>query len=117
GSAIDGPGTILGQAGPTHLRPAGTRDSHWRETVFKNELMTGFVGSAGNPLSRMTVGSLKDLGYVVDMSAAEPYALPNLVALAEAGELTTHKAPSDSGVMMTSIPVVLPAESLSTRDT
>jgi hypothetical protein len=41
----------------------GTRNSHWRETVFRNELMTGFVGVAGgNPLSRMTVGSLQDLG-------------------------------------------------------
>src|SRR4051794_6205534 len=40
----------------------GTRDSHWREAVFGNELMTGFVGPAGNPLSRTTVGSLQDLG-------------------------------------------------------
>jgi hypothetical protein len=30
---------------------AGTRDSHWRESVFKNELMSGFSAAAGNPLS------------------------------------------------------------------
>ena len=157
GSAIDGPGKILGQAGPTHIRPAnagkaaflpakgvmafdtadlkametkgtlndvithemghvigigtvwklknllkgegttnptfsgkgaskeygtllggrsravpvenmggpGTRDSHWREAVFHNELMTGFVAAAGNPMSRMTVASMADMGYVV----------------------------------------------------
>jgi len=27
----------------------GTADGHWRETVFRNELMTGFVGKANNP--------------------------------------------------------------------
>ena len=44
---------------------AGTARVHWRESVFANELMTGFVGAAGNPLSKVTVGSLQDLGYQV----------------------------------------------------
>jgi len=38
----------------------------------------------------MTVASLKDLGYAVDLSAAEPYALPNLMALAMAGNLVSQ---------------------------
>ena len=63
----------------------GTRDSHWRESVFRNELMSGFIAAPNNPISKMTVASLKDLGYVVNLNAAEPYALPNLMALAEAG--------------------------------
>jgi hypothetical protein len=67
----------------------GTRDGHWRETVFRNELMSGFIAAPGNPLSKMTVASLQDLGYTVDLSAAEPYALPNLMALAEAGSLAS----------------------------
>jgi hypothetical protein len=66
---------------------AGTRDSHWRESVFKNELMSGFIAAPRNPLSKVTVASLKDLGYVVDDAAAEAYHLPNLQALAEAGLL------------------------------
>jgi hypothetical protein len=90
----------------------GTRDSHWRETVFRNELMSGFIAAAGNPISRMTVASLEDLGYVVDMDAAEPYTLPNLLALAERGMLTAHVAPIDSGVMLPYLPSVLPASSL-----
>jgi hypothetical protein len=90
----------------------GTHDSHWRETVFATELMTGFVDAPGNPLSRMTVASLQDLGYIVDMNAAEPYTLPDLQKLAEAGVLTPHVAPIDAGTMLTSIPVVLPEESL-----
>lgn len=90
----------------------GTRDSHWRETVFRNELMSGFIGTVGNPLSRLTVGSLADVGYVVDMNAAEPYTLPNLMMLAERGLLTAHVAPVDVGVMLPNIPIVLPEASL-----
>jgi hypothetical protein len=53
---------------------AGTRDSHWRESILRNELMTGWVGPGSNmPLSRVTVGSLADLGYTVNMAAADPF--------------------------------------------
>lgn len=205
GTAIDGPGGILGQAGPTHLRPAsagpaafltakgimsfdtadlakmnaagtlndviahemghvlgigtlwdlkdllggaggsnptfsgpgameeyrvlrgggrrrrvpventggpGTRDAHWRETVFRNELMSGFISAEGNPLSRMTAGSLEDLGYAVDFNQAEEYALPNLMNLAEEGLLVSHAAPIDRGTMLPNIPLTLPPDSL-----
>ena len=37
-----------------------------------NELMTGFLGTGRNPLSRMTVAALQDLGYEVNYDAAEP---------------------------------------------
>ena len=51
----------------------GTTDSHWRESVFGSELMTGFVNSGLNPLSMVTIGSLADLGYQVDYGTAESY--------------------------------------------
>ena len=86
----------------------GTADGHWRETVFRNELMSGFISGAGNPLSRMTAASLGDLGYKVDLAAAEPYVLPNLMELAEAGSLVPHAAPIDEGVMLPVIPITLP---------
>lgn len=54
----------------------GTRDSHWREGVMLNELMTGFVTEGLNPLSRITIASLEDLGYVVNLNAADAYSLP-----------------------------------------
>lgn len=54
---------------------AGTVDSHWRESVFQNELMTGYLQGA-NPLARMTIQSLADLGYTVDLSFAEAYTVP-----------------------------------------
>lgn len=91
---------------------AGTRDSHWRESIFRSELMSGFIGQPPNPISRVTVGSLGDLGYVVDMSAAEPYDLPNLLLLAEGGFLLAHEAPINVGMVLPSIPIELPEDSL-----
>jgi hypothetical protein len=90
----------------------GTRGSHWRETVFNNELMTGFVDSPPNPMSRLTVASLKDMGYQVDVNAAEAYGLPDIQALAEAGALAERQAPIDSGILLPTIPFELPPDSL-----
>jgi hypothetical protein len=53
----------------------GTADAHWRESVFGNELMTGFVDAGVNPLSRVTVASMGDLGYTVNLADADPYTL------------------------------------------
>ena len=49
----------------------GTADSHWREAVFGNELMTGFLNAGENPVSRMTTASMADLGYMVDILASD----------------------------------------------
>ncbi len=54
----------------------GTRESHWREATFVNELMTGYLSEGINPLSMLTIADLADLGYTVDYAAADPYALP-----------------------------------------
>lgn len=53
----------------------GTRDGHWRESVFGSELMTGYIGSRPNPLSALTVASLTDLGYGTSAAGASGYAL------------------------------------------
>lgn len=53
----------------------GTRDGHWRESVFGNELMTGYIGGVPNPLSRLTIASLQDLGYGALSAAASGYAI------------------------------------------
>ena len=90
----------------------GTRDSHWRETVFRNELMSGFIAAANNPLSRMTVASLEDMGYTVDLNAAEPYSLPNLMALAEAGTLGAADDAPHAHALPIFAPKVLPDDRL-----
>jgi len=53
----------------------GTADAHWRESVFGAELMTGFVQQGFNPLSRVSVASMADIGYVVNQAGADPYTL------------------------------------------
>lgn len=65
----------------------GTRDSHWRQSVFRNERMTGFAAQPGvaQPLSRVSVASIRDLGYIVDMAAADDYSLSAALAPGGAG--------------------------------
>ncbi|GLZ35072.1 peptidase [Lentzea sp. NBRC 105346] len=64
----------------------GSRDSHWRESVFRTELMTSRIGGVGNAISSLTAGSLIDIGYQVDLEAAEPYQLPVVVGPAAVGQ-------------------------------
>ncbi len=90
----------------------GTRDSHWRESLFKNELMSGFIAAPNNPISKMTVASLKDLGYVVNMSAAEPYSLPNLPAIAEAGLMMARDGEEHAHALPILAPKILHDECL-----
>lgn len=80
---------------------AGTRDGHWRESVFQSELMTGFLNNGPNPLSRVSLASLQDLGYQVNLSAAEPYGLPVIGIRAQStGEATDGIALGDDVLRM-----------------
>jgi hypothetical protein len=54
----------------------GTAGAHWKETLYDRELMTGFVEPGVRmPLSRLTIGALRDLGYGVNPDHAENYAI------------------------------------------
>ena len=53
---------------------SGTAEVHWRESVFDREVMTGFVESnADMPFSTISIASLEDLGYLVNLLSADPY--------------------------------------------
>ncbi len=53
----------------------GTAGAHWDEEILINELMTGFINDGTeNPISRITIGSLQDIGYEVNLAAGDPYA-------------------------------------------
>jgi hypothetical protein len=54
---------------------SGTADAHWRESIFGSEIMTGYIGSGSSPISRVTVASLADLGYRVNIGAADAFRL------------------------------------------
>lgn len=71
--------SALGGAGNVPLENTGnpgTRDNHWRESVFGSELMTGFLNPGTNPFSRLSIGSFADLGYQVNVDSADQYSLP-----------------------------------------
>ncbi len=75
--------SVLGRSGNPPVENdfgAGTKCSHWDEDTFDNELMTGFLGGATsetvNPISALTIASMKDLGYSVDTRQSEPYSIP-----------------------------------------
>jgi hypothetical protein len=100
------PVPIENQHGP------GTRGSHWRETVFGSELMTGFVSqSGGNPLSRVTAGMLEDLGYQVNRNESDKYNLPGHLELAEMGLLAAAFDYESLGVVLPTVPLIAADES------
>ena len=64
----------------------------------------------GDRIDIQYVWNLMDLGYRVNLSAAEPYSLPNLLAIAERGLLVS--APPHAHALPILAPKVLPPESL-----
>ena len=91
---------------------AGTRDSHWRESVLGNELMTGFLGAGINPISRVTVAALEDLGYEVNYDAADDYVLPTALRLAELGVVSDMDDHAGLGMVFFPDRDVLPESAL-----
>ncbi len=51
----------------------GTAFSHWRESIFGQELMTGWLDPGANPLSALTIAQFRDLGYIVNDALGETY--------------------------------------------
>jgi hypothetical protein len=51
----------------------GTRDAHWRASVFGHELMTGTIHLGLNPISLVTIDALADFGYTVVPEAAADF--------------------------------------------
>jgi hypothetical protein len=79
---------------------AGTADGHWRESftttctgpnnspqggtpAFDSEMMTGYIeGTPNMPWSAMSIASFQDLGYTVNLLAADSYSVPSLMTIA-----------------------------------
>ena len=63
---------------------SGSDNSHWRASVFGDELMVAFqkLGTR-EPISAITIRSLTDLGYTVNLDLADSYRLPLAGARAE----------------------------------
>lgn len=75
-----------------------TFGAHWRELNLETELMTGVADPGDDPLSRVSIAAMADIGYEVDLSAADPYSLPTpqrAIWLTDAD--ATLSRPSSSG--------------------
>ena len=60
-----------------HQGGVGVWNGHWRELVFRSELMTPFPDRGPNPMSVVSLASFVDIGYPeVDYSVADEYVLP-----------------------------------------
>ena len=78
-AAFDAAGGTAYRGGKVPLKNNGEygSDAHWRASVFGRELMSSiFVTGETHPLSAITVQSFADLGYVVNVEAADSYTLP-----------------------------------------
>jgi hypothetical protein len=77
--AFDGLGGTSYRAGPKvpveNTGGQGTQNSHWRESVLRSELMTGYANEGTNPVSGASIAAFWDLGYRVNLSGAESYTL------------------------------------------
>lgn len=85
-ASLGGSGTVPVE----NVGGGGTAGAHWRESVFRSEVMSGFINPAPNPMSILTVASLGDIGYTVNLGAAEPYVL---LGSAQAALLAEGPAP------------------------
>ncbi|MCP4214825.1 MAG: hypothetical protein GY765_09215 [bacterium] len=106
GAVTPTPVPVANQGGP------GTRDSHWRESVLGNELMTGFINRGANPLSRLSVACMEDMGYQVNYEAAEVFIMPTMLRMAEMGVGTESDDHGGYGTTFFPDQQVLPEDAL-----
>ena len=66
------------------LFSTASADTHWRESVLDSELMTAYGEASGvaRELSAITIQSLADLGYTVNLRLADNYQVPLASGLA-----------------------------------
>ena len=62
-----------------------TFTGHWRGSVLGPELMTPTIQRNDNPLSRITARALEPLGYTVDLTKADSFAIPETGIVADQG--------------------------------
>ena len=53
----------------------GISDTHWRQSVFGDEVMTPYLTGDSQPLSRITLETLYEVGYEIDVMMADPFTL------------------------------------------
>lgn len=71
-----------GSASVENMGDSSTSRSHWKEDFYDGELMTGYAEDADvdQPLSILTIRALEDLGFQVNISKADAYTAPKVMA-------------------------------------
>ena len=95
GSAYDGEKVPV-----ENTAKSGSADGHWRDSVLANELMTPFLKFAPK-LSAITIQSLADVGYPVDVSQAENFVIPGLAAALRQGPVIDLRGDIWTGPIVT----------------
>ncbi|KAM3093501.1 FG-GAP-like repeat-containing protein [Phormidesmis sp. 146-35] len=77
-------GELLGTTGQVAVPIEPQVFAHWDESRFDAELMTPFAETPGvtTPTSKLTLAALRDLGWNINMGAAQAYTLPGTAAAA-----------------------------------
>jgi hypothetical protein len=81
GTHADDAWKSMGCSGPLPIEldfGGGTMDVHWDEECLKAEILTGVKAGASQPISNITIGSLEDIGYIVDYGQADSFAIADL---------------------------------------
>ena len=83
------------QAGGTKYQgakvPTEQDGAHWRNSVLSLEIMSPFLDN--ERISTITLGALSDLGYSVDLSAADPYSVGASIGLSTAAKPVADEVP------------------------
>ena len=81
----------------------GSADSHWRESILDDELMTTHFHPLiqHNPLSAITIQAMADIGYRVDVTQAESYKGPFVTSFAASAPVV--RAAEEDSVPLTCI--------------
>jgi hypothetical protein len=71
---------------------SGTRDAHWRDVTFANEIMTGFLSAGTNPISALTVRAIQDMGYSINTLDDDAYTIPGGLIMAPGSQTASQSA-------------------------
>lgn len=101
----------LGYTGPTvpveNVGGAGSINSHWRESVLNNELLTSRLNSGENPLTALSLAGFRDMGYLVDDAGGEPFTIPGFLAAPPPG--TPRRATTRFADVVANVGIVVDA--------
>ena len=109
-SALAGTSGLLpieadGEPGPAYV--------HWDEGWLDREIMTGWAENGvgrDEPISRITLGSLADLGWSVDYAQAEAFSLPTCAPDCSAASVSGPAAAPSAGGGVETAPPWTPVE-------